>query len=110
MSAGHKGLILAAIHVALVLGLAAKFLYGRATRPGVWVLAEAYDPDLPIRGRYLSERLGMPAGGFSYKKSSQPNANDWFLNREWALPAQRPPRPIRMGIKKHAVLAPRLPE
>jgi hypothetical protein len=170
MSAMRKGFLLAAIHFALVLSLAAKLLYDRATRPRVWALVESYDPDLPIRGRYLSERLRMPAEGFSYKQSSQPNANDWFLNREWAhleirdgqliagqqgdgpgewmhlrknvdgsliavseepvlvfisekaqipgpkpgqetwvevtLPAQGPPRPIRMGIKKDGVLTP----
>ena len=170
MNARRKGFLLAAIHLTLVLSIAAKLMYDRATRPRVWALAEAYDPDLPIRGRYLSERLRIPAEGFSYKKSSQPNTNDWFLNREWAylevrdgqliarqqgngpgewmhlgknvdgsliavseepvlvfisenvqipglkpgqetwvevtLPAQGPPRPIRMGMKKDGVLTP----
>jgi hypothetical protein len=72
------------MHAALVLSLAAKLLHDRANRPRVWALAAAYDPALPIRGRYLTDRLRMPAEGFSYKKSSQPNTNDWFLNREWA--------------------------
>jgi hypothetical protein len=84
MTAMRKGLLLAAIQLALVVSLGAKLLYDRATRPRVWVLSEVYDPDLAIRGRYLSERLRLPAEGFTYKKSSQPNANDSYLNRDWA--------------------------
>jgi hypothetical protein len=80
----RKGLLLAAIQIALVLSLGAKLLYDRATRPRVWVLSEVYDPDLPIRGRYLSERLRLPAEGFEYKESNKRNLNEWFLNHERA--------------------------
>lgn len=170
----RKGLLLAAIQLVLVLSLGAKLLHDRATRPRVWALSEVYDPDLPIRGRYLSERLRLPAEGFIYKRSSQPNANDLYLNHEWAyfeirngqliakpwgtgpgawvylrknsdesltavidepvlffiserasvpglkpgeetwievtLPAQGPPRPIRIAIKKDGVLTPLKPD
>jgi hypothetical protein len=170
MTGMRRGLLVAAIQLALVLSLGAKLLYDRATRPRVWALAEVYDPDLPIRGRYLSERLRMPADGFTYKTSGQPNANDAYLNYQWAyfeirdgqliaqqqgsgpgawvhirkngdgtltaaieepvlvfipehaevpslksgqetwvevtLPAQGPPRPIRIGVKKDGVLTP----
>jgi hypothetical protein len=170
MTGMRRGLLLAAIQLALVLSLGAKLLYDRATRPRVWALSEVYDPNLPIRGRYLSERLRLPAEGFSYKQSSQPNGNEWYLNHEWAyfeirdgqliakqqgtspggwvylrkngdatvtavldqpvlffisehaqvpglkpgeetwievtLPAQGPPRPIRIGIKRDGVLTP----
>ena len=41
----------------LVSSIAAKYLYQRRSCPRVWVQAAAYDPDLPIRGRYLSLRL-----------------------------------------------------
>jgi hypothetical protein len=80
----RKGLLLGAIQIALVLSLGAKLLYDRMTRPRVWVLSEVYDPDLPIRGRYLSERLRFPAEGFSYKEASPQNSNGWYENRQSA--------------------------
>lgn len=62
----RNGLLVAAVQVAIVLSLGGKLLYDRATRPRVWVRAVAFDPDLPIRGRYLAERLEMPAEGFIF--------------------------------------------
>lgn len=61
MSALHKGIILAVAHLAIVCSLGGKLLYDRATRPRVWVRTMAYDPDLPIRGRYASMRLQVVA-------------------------------------------------
>lgn len=58
-----KGLIVAALQVALVASLGAKLLYDRATRPRVWVRAMPYDPSLPIRGRYVSLQLIVEARG-----------------------------------------------
>ena len=61
-----KGLVVAAVQVSLVASLGAKLLYDRATRPRVWVLTVPYDPNLPIRGRYVRLQLvveprGIPA-------------------------------------------------
>jgi len=53
----QKGLILAGAQLALVASLAAKYAMDRAQLPRVWVQTVAYDPNLPIRGRYLSVRL-----------------------------------------------------
>jgi hypothetical protein len=58
-----KGLVLAAVHVGLVASLGAKLLYDRATRPRVWTLAAPYDPNLPIRGRYVSLQLVVEPRG-----------------------------------------------
>ena len=49
----RKGLIVAAVHLALVASLGAKMLIDRATRPRVWARVAPFDPDLPIRGRYV---------------------------------------------------------
>jgi hypothetical protein len=49
----RKGLIVALLHVAIVASLGAKMLVDRATRPRVWARVAPYDPDLPIRGRYV---------------------------------------------------------
>jgi hypothetical protein len=84
MSASRKGLLLCALQLALVLSLGGKLLYDRITRPRVWVLGQAYDPELPIRGRYLTQRLQMPAEGFPYQQPNQQIASDWFMNRQWA--------------------------
>jgi hypothetical protein len=54
MSPLMKGLVLAAIQVLLVGSVGAKYLYDRANYPRVWVETVPYDPDLPIRGRYVS--------------------------------------------------------
>jgi hypothetical protein len=84
MSVQMKGLLLGALHLAIVLSLGGKLLYDRATRPRVWVLAQTYDPDLPIRGRYLSERLSMPMSGFDFVLQDKNSYSEWYLNRHWA--------------------------
>jgi hypothetical protein len=45
------------IQLALVSSIAAKYLYQRAHCPRVWTRTAAYDPELPMRGRYLSLQL-----------------------------------------------------
>jgi hypothetical protein len=85
MTAMSKGLLLGAVQVILVLSLGGKLLYDRWTRPRVWVLCEVYDPELPIRGRYLSERLRLPTAGFLYKENQeQRNLLDRYTDRAWA--------------------------
>ncbi len=52
-----RGILLAAVQVAMVLSLGAKLLADRARYPRVWAESMAYDPEAIIRGRYLSLRL-----------------------------------------------------
>ncbi len=47
-------LLLLGIQLALVLSIAGKYLHERRTRPRVWVRAAQYDPQRPLRGRYLA--------------------------------------------------------
>jgi hypothetical protein len=66
MSRQTKGLILAAIQLALVASLGAKLALDRARLPRVLARVRSYDPDLPIRGRYLALQLAVqmqPGGG-----------------------------------------------
>jgi hypothetical protein len=58
-----KALLLALVHALLVCSLGAKLLYDRATRPRVWVKVAPADPDLPIRGRYLTFNMELPLEG-----------------------------------------------
>lgn len=57
MSSLVKGIFVAVVQVALVVSVGAKFWYDRATLPRVWVRAAPYDPNLPIRGRYVRLQL-----------------------------------------------------
>jgi hypothetical protein len=63
-----KGAVIAIAHVGLVASLGAKLLYDRATRPRVWALTAPYDPDLPIRGRYVSLQLVVEPRGIQETK------------------------------------------
>jgi hypothetical protein len=84
MTGFYKGIALGCLQIAIILSLACKLLYDRETRPRLWVQCQGYDPELPIRGRYLAERLSMPADGFKYTEPQKPNLNAWYINRQWA--------------------------
>ena len=58
-----KGMIIALIHICIVSSLGAKLLYDRTVRPRVWALATPFDPNLPIRGRYVSLQLAVEPWG-----------------------------------------------
>jgi len=49
-----KAMAVALIQILIVCSLGAKLLYDRRTRPQAWFETTRYDPNLPIRGRYLS--------------------------------------------------------
>jgi hypothetical protein len=57
MKLSKTSIVLLLIQLALVSSIAAKYLYQRSTCPRVWVRAAAYDPEMVMRGRYLSLRL-----------------------------------------------------
>lgn len=52
-----RAIAVAVIQVLIVCSLGAKLLYDRKTRPQAWFKTERYDPNLPIRGRYLSLQI-----------------------------------------------------
>lgn len=70
----QKGMVVAAVQLALVASLGAKYALDRARLPRVWTQTVAYDPDLPIRGRYLSVRLKVEAANV-YGNTALPKAN-----------------------------------
>lgn len=49
--------VLLVVQLALVSTIAAKYAWQRARCPRVWTRAAMYDPDLVMRGRYLSMQL-----------------------------------------------------
>jgi hypothetical protein len=87
-----KGLFIAAVHVGLVGSLGAKLLYDRATRPRVWVLSAPYDPNLPIRGRYVSLQLVVEPRGIQEPKP-QPQ------------PGWQPPQSVALRVEGDRMVA-----
>jgi hypothetical protein len=118
MTLTRKGLILAAFQCLLVLSLSGKLLYDRSTCPRVWVKTAQWDPNLPLRGRYLALRLAPEKDAQWYAETngqmvlffvpehalpfeairSRPDAPELWA--EVTLPHKGPPRPIRLAIKK----------
>jgi hypothetical protein len=78
MNLSRKGIILTVLQLAIVVSLAAKYALDRARFPRVWAQTVAYDPDLPIRGRYLSVRLRVNADQV-YSGSELPKGNAGFF-------------------------------
>jgi hypothetical protein len=56
----RAGITLAVLHVLLVGSLGLKLLADRARLPRAWARTLPYDPNLPIRGRYVRLRLEVP--------------------------------------------------
>ena len=98
MSPRSNGLAVLAIQVALVLSIGAKYAWERHHCPMVWARAQQYDPDQPIRGRYLAigvhaNACGLVAGG--HTTDFAPNSFGSRISRpieaqEWhVIPAVR---------------------
>ncbi len=100
MSASRKGIILALLQLAIVASLAAKYAIDRARFPRVW------DPNLPIRGRYLSVQLRVDADPV-YENSELPKANQfnfWGEQKDVYLRAENgrlvaSPAPTPTGLR-----------
>ncbi len=124
MNSLRKGILLGALQCALVLSLTGKLIYDRATCPRVWVRTQPYDPNLPIRGRYLSLVLAPDTGAAYFERTNrqqvvffvpeQQTEVDSLRSRPtndelWAevtIPRNGPPRPIRLGIKRDGQIQP----
>ena len=106
-----KGLLVAALHLAIVASLGGKLLYDRATRPREWVRVLPVDPDSPLRGRYVRLRIADRDGQIAFfipEHVPDPSirAADEELWAEVTLPRKGAPRPIRLAVKKNGVLTP----
>lgn len=100
----RKALLLAGLHLALVAGLGGKYLLDRAIRPRVWLKAAPVDPDLPIRGRYVSLRVEVPVKGVQFPPAPSPRElarEPWRSLDLHALQVRLVPGPE--GLIAHAV-------
>jgi hypothetical protein len=81
-----RGILLAVIQAALVLSLGLKLLIDRTRYPRVWAETIAYDPDSPIRGRYLAVRLQVNANHlYSEPPAESSEQNRWMEHRNVKL-------------------------
>ena len=97
----RRSLIVAALHVVLVAGVGAKLLVDRATKPRVWARAAPFDPNLPIRGRYVRLQLeAVPGPGFdaplAYDRPVGLRVQDGRLT---AVPADTGPNHARISAR-----------
>jgi hypothetical protein len=53
----YRGIAVAVLQCLIVLSVAGKYAVDRERLPRVWAQAVPFDPDLPVRGRYVSLRL-----------------------------------------------------
>src|SRR5271168_2591082 len=65
----RPGLILLAVQLILVSSVAGKYLYERQTCPRVWNRATQFDPNLPLRGRYLALQLMLDSCDMPHDKA-----------------------------------------
>lgn len=92
----YKGLAVALVHILIVLSLGAKLLYDRATRPRVWVRTGSVDPDLPIRGRYLTLNLEVRSSDFTHVRQNQ---------EAYKIPQSYDPGYVELGVEKGQLVA-----
>ncbi|MEW6220997.1 MAG: hypothetical protein AB1634_15905 [Thermodesulfobacteriota bacterium] len=90
-----KGVVIAVVHLGLVASLGVKLLYDRATRPRGWALTAPVDPDLPIRGRYVSLRLVVEPRGIPEPSPGRPRPSS---------------QPVRLLVEDGRLSAEILPE
>jgi hypothetical protein len=76
----QKGFLFAVIQVLLVSSLGAKLLWDRGTSPRGWAATRGYDPDLPIRGRYINISLLVKADAV-FPLSQNPTTSPGYGSR-----------------------------
>jgi len=57
MKPEYRGIAVAVVQCLMVLSVAGKYAVDREQLPRVWAQAVPFDPNLPLRGRYVSLRL-----------------------------------------------------
>ena len=65
----RPGFLLAGVQAALILSTAAMFWFDRQISPRAWVPTVPVDPNLPIRGRYITLNMVVPLRSNSLKTS-----------------------------------------
>jgi hypothetical protein len=100
MNRTGRAIVLLVVQAVLVLSIAGKYLYERKVCPRVWVRAAQYDPNMPLRGRYLALQLTVDACALPRDKAHHmpgylPGKDSW----RWTV------RPVVQSGKLVPVLA-----
>ena len=93
MKISKTSIALLVVQLTLVSSIAAKYLYQRWTCPRVWTQAATYDPELLLRGRYLSLQLvvdGCKSTLPSVKQAVVPRNFDGSAKGGYSIAAPRP--------------------
>ena len=86
-----RAVLLIMVQVLLVCAVAGKYLYERATQPRVWTRVAQFDPNLPMRGRYLAltpevDACSLPgARDRSISPVSHEGPNNRYEHFEWRV-------------------------
>lgn len=99
MKISKSAIALLLFQLAIVSTITAKYLYQRWTCPRVWTRTVAVDPELPMRGRYLSLQLAVDGCG-----STLPSAKTATFKRNLEGAAIQGPYVVRALTKFNAQL------
>jgi hypothetical protein len=75
MNRTQRAIALLTVQALLVLSIAGKYLYERKVSPRVWVRTTQFDPNQPLRGRYLALQLVVDACSLPQDKSYHSGAS-----------------------------------
>jgi hypothetical protein len=115
MKLSKTSVALLLIQLVLVSSIAAKYLYQRSTCPRVWTRTAAYDPQMVMRGRYLSLQLtvdGCHSTLPSAKQAQFPRNIDGTTNPNGFSVTTAQPVQFRANLKVEGnkLVAIRIPE
>ncbi len=115
ISLSVTSLVLLAVQLAIVSTIAAKYLYQRWSCPRVWTRATTYDPQLLMRGRYLSLQLvvdGCQSTLPSAKEALMPrNVDGVQTGKTYTIHADQAVRfQANLKVEAGKLLAIRIPE
>jgi len=115
MKFSKSSIVLLILQLIIVSTVAAKYFYERGTCPRVWTRAAAYDPQLVMRGRYLSLQLSVDGCGstlpsaknaeFPRNINGVPGGNTFSIRSANTVWFQ-----AKLAVKENKLIAVRVPE
>lgn len=106
-----RGVLVGALHLALLGAVYGRFAYDRARLPRSWVAVRVVDPDSLVRGRYLALQTTdtKPPLYFNIYIPEHARVPELRPGEElWAeiSRAKNAPRPIRLAIRSNGQMRP----
>jgi hypothetical protein len=108
-----RGVAVGVLQLLLVLSVAGKYAWERERLPRVWTKTAPYDPNLPIRGRYVSLRLEVAfpdAQGKQWSPVALSAENGTLTAHQTAVAAGVTAAPTREGWALNEPVAYFIPE